>query len=247
VDPGYERNYQLLEDSHWWTRARRDFVVRLVAQRLRVPRDAAVLDLGCSGGPLLHQLSLAGYQNLEGLDISVAAVALARSRGLTVHQGDASAPDLPRASFDLLIASDVLEHLADDRAALERWHALLKRGGRLVVLVPAFAWLWSEHDELNRHHRRYRRSQLTRLLRATGFEVSASSYWNGLLLAPAAVLRVGRRLLPRAVAAPRATLEAVPRPVDAALYRLLRAESSLLLWGVPFPAGLSAWAVARRR
>ena len=247
MDPGYEKTYHRLEDSHWWFRARRDFVVRLIAQRLRVPREAAILDLGCSGGPLLDDLARAGYTNLAGLDISADAVALARSRGLQVRQADASAPDLPSESFDLLVASDLLEHLADDRAALARWCTLLKSSGQLVVLVPAFGWLWSAHDELNRHHRRYRRGELVRLLRATGFEVPLSAYWNAALLAPTAAVRIALRLVPLRLATPRTSLAATPRPLDAALYRLLNVENSLLLRGVPFPAGLSTWAVARKR
>jgi len=90
---------------------------------------------------------------------------------------DASHIDLKR-KFDIAIASDCLEHLEKDGAALNNWYELLNPGGYLYVFIPAFMTLWNEHDVVNMHFRRYTRKELKQKLFESGFEIKKSSYWN---------------------------------------------------------------------
>lgn len=242
----YETLYHQVEQTHWWHQARRH-LVRALARQLLPDRTARILEIGCSGGPLLAQLRADGYADLTGIDVSVAAIARCRERGLTNTQVmDAQRLSFPDAAFALVIASDVLEHLRDDAGALAEWRRVLAPGGRLVVLVPAFAFLWSEHDEINQHVRRYRRPQLCALLRQTGFTVERSGYWNFLLFPPVAAIRLARRLRPKSTAPARGDIFPTPKAINRLLLAMLRVENWWLLRGLNFPFGVSVLAVARR-
>ncbi|HEX9047177.1 MAG TPA: class I SAM-dependent methyltransferase, partial [Verrucomicrobiae bacterium] len=141
MNKDYEKIYHEVEAAHWWFVARRDLVKELVC-RAAPNRAAAILEIGCSGGPLLRQLRESGYANLTGIDISAEAIALCQERQLgRVAVMDAQQPDFPPESFDVITASDVLEHLADAPRALAAWQALLRPGGAAIIFVPAFQFL----------------------------------------------------------------------------------------------------------
>jgi len=92
-------------------------------------------------------------------------------------------------SFDLAVSLDVIEHLDDDLAALRELRRVVAPGGALLVTVPAYQWLWSGHDEINHHHRRYTRRTLQRAAEQAGWKQARTTYFNSLLLPAAIVLR----------------------------------------------------------
>ncbi|KUG06090.1 class I SAM-dependent methyltransferase [Solirubrum puertoriconensis] len=250
MDIRYEAQYHLLEEQHWWFQARRDFVFALV-QELGLAPTAPLLEIGCSGGPLLLRLRESGFSNITGIDISPRAIELAHRRGLpNSFAMDATKLDFADESFDIIIASDVLEHIEDEAQALREWHRVLRPGGRLIVFVPAFSMLWSQHDVVNHHFRRYTRETLLTALRQGAFSISRSSYWNGVLFAPALLVRGMQRLLqPNAPAAEAADangdLTALPKSINKALLSLLRFENKLL-GKLNFPVGMSVFAIAHK-
>jgi SAM-dependent methyltransferase len=142
----------------------------------------------------------AGYVNVRGIDISEPAVALARCRGVErveagverVEAMDGAALTFADESFDVVLASDVLEHIEDEGEALQSWRRVLKPWGRLIVFVPAFNPLRSEHDIPNEHFRRYTAQRLVAALWQQGFMTERAAYWNIALLAPVAVARLLR-------------------------------------------------------
>lgn len=247
MNKDFEKLYHQVEAAHWWFITRRALVKDLVC--LAAPdRKAAILEIGCSGGPLLGQLRDSGYANLTGIDISPEAIALCRERNVgNVSVMDAQQPDFPPASFDVLTASDVLEHLADAPRAARNWHTLLRPGGTLIVFVPAFKFLWSEHDEVNHHFHRYRAGELAALLRAAGFVVERRGYWNFFLFGPVAVVRLAKRLA-RATShkTPAGDIKPVPSLLNSMLVFLLSLENRLILAGLNFPWGISAMVIARK-
>ena len=246
VDPGYETTYHETEGSHWWPTGRRDFIVNLV-QRLDVPPGATILEVGCSAGLLLAELRGRGYRKVTGVDLSMDGARRCQGRGLTsIAVMDAGRLGFAPASFDLVIASDVLEHIYDDTGALEEWRRVLKPSGRLLVLVPAFQILWADHDTVNRHHRRYTTAQLRRRLAAADLRVERAGYWNCALFLPILAVRITRRLLRRAGRGSAGDLRPVPKLANRGLCTLLRAENRWLLRSLPFPVGVSAFAIARR-
>ena len=243
----YEVIYHQLEEQHWWFAGRRDMTFRLV-QQLALPPDAAILEVGCSGGPLLLALRTAGFRRLMGIDISADSIALAQARGLSnVAVMDGAHLTFPDQSFDLLIASDVLEHIEDEAQALREWRRVLRPGGRLIVFVPAYRQLWSAHDVANHHFRRYSRATLRQALRRSGWRVNRLSYWNFTLFFPAYLVRTGQRRLRggRPLAAASGDLHGLPRPLNQLLIWLLRGEN-VWLRRLNFPVGVSVFALAQR-
>ena len=246
MDREFEAKYHQLEDGHWWFKSRRDYFLRLVEQ-LALPRDAAILDMGCASGALLDALNRRGFKRTRGIDISEDAIRNCARRGVeNVQIMDAAQPSLPAEGFDLIIASDVLEHIAEDRSALASWHRILKPGGMLAIFVPAFAFLWTGHDAMNRHFRRYTKRELTRKLDDARYELMFSSYWNFALFAPAAAIRWLGRLGPPSRRETKDQLDQPPKLVNAALSALLRCENRALLARLRFPIGVSVMALARK-
>ena len=103
---------------------------------------------------------------------------------------DAQAPSFENETFDVIIASDCLEHLENDKIALEEWKRILKKNGLLIVFVPAYNFLWSEHDEVNHHFRRYSKKNLEKKLKNAGFMIEKLSFWNFCLFFPTACVRI---------------------------------------------------------
>lgn len=237
----WERERFQVEEAFWWYRARREIIVRLVrARRLR----GRILDIGCSSGLLMQALDGLGFDQVYGIDISEPAIERCRSRGLTTTQVmDGAKTGFPGAAFDVAIASDVLEHIADESGALQEWYRILEPGGTLVVFVPAFESLWSAWDDLNSHCRRYTRASLMKALRANRFVVSRTSYWNAGLFLPTVGLRVAERLFSRPPDYG-AMVKQVPRLVNRLMCRVLSCENALVASGINCPAGLSVFAIA---
>ena len=191
MDKSYEKKYHLLEEDNWWFRARRQTILSMIGN---YSKDTRILDIGCSGGILLKVLKGMGYINLTGIDFSPEAIEQCRKKGLdNVIVMDAHHLDFKDESFDLIISSDCLEHLKDDEVALKSWFRVLKKGGEAIIFVPAFMSMWSEHDIINHHFRRYKRKELVEKSKHAGFKVEKASYWNTATFFPAYLYRTIRK------------------------------------------------------
>lgn len=247
MDARLYEEFASLEDAHWWFRGRRDICRDTLARHLPSRRPLRLLDVGCGTGgnlPMLRQ-----FGEVEGLELDAGAVARSRARlgdGVQVHQG--ALPDgIPEGRpYDAITALDVLEHLADPEAALGAIVRALVPGGVFLCTVPAFMFLWTEHDELNHHFRRYRRPLLAAQLRGAGLQLRHISYFNSWLFPPIAAVRLVRRLWPGPRAPePHSDLAMPPRPLNALLARLFASERHLVTSG-SLPFGVSLLAVGVR-
>ena len=183
MDEDEIRKSARLEQRHWWYSGRRALVRRLVRG---VPAGRA-LDVGCGSAGNTAVLRDLGWQ-VTGLEFSPAAASLARGRGLPVVRGDARRLPFPDESFDLVMSTDMWEHIEEDDLVAAEAARVLRPGGRLLVAVPAGMDLWSGHDVALGHVRRYEREGLTALVRSVGLDVVAVESWN-VLLRPVAKLR----------------------------------------------------------
>ncbi len=242
----HPETYRLMaevEERHWWFRARRDITGAAIA-RLGLAPGARVLEAGCGTGGNLAMLSGFGTVRAFEPDPAALEVARAKRRAEVVPGGLPDGLPADLLDLDLVCAFDVLEHIDDDRAAAAALCARLRHGGHLVVTVPAFAWLWSRHDDAVAHKRRYTRGELVRVLREAGLEIERCSYFNTLLFPLVALVRVGRRLL-RLEGDGTGEMALPGNLLNRLLYAIFAAERHLLET-VDLPFGVSLLAVARR-
>jgi SAM-dependent methyltransferase len=242
VDPALERQLLAAEEDHYWFRARRR-IVDDVLRSLPLPSRPELLDAGCGGGRNLVEFARIG--RVSAIEPSEPAYekALARGVGRVVR---ARIEEMPFAegSFDVVTCLDVIEHVRDDAAGLATLRRVTRPGGFLVVTVPAYSWLWSEHDRVNHHYRRYNRRSLARVATGAGWRLRRWSYFNSLLLPAAAAYRAIERLGIRRLSRTSArVLTATPARLDRALGPPLAVEARLMRAGVRIPAGLSLLAV----
>ena len=176
--------------THWWYESRRALVEESLA-RCNVP-PGLVLDVGCGTGDNLDMLTRATGAPAIGTDLSRYALQHARRgpRG-DVRTVVARAEALPFAddACGLLTSMDVVEHLDDDYVGLREYRRVLASRGVLLLTVPAYQWLWGEHDVRAAHRRRYRVGQLVAVVESAGFDVLRTTYYNSFLVPAAAVLR----------------------------------------------------------
>lgn len=177
------RKSAALEERHWWYAERRALVRRLVAP---LPAGRAI-DVGCGGGGNTAVLRDLGW-DVTGLEYSPVAATLAASRGLKVVRGDSRRLPFADGSVDLVMSTDMWEHIDDDRAVARETARVLRPGGRVLVAVPCSMKLWSGHDVALGHHRRYERDELVALIEGAGLDVVDVRSWN-VLLRPIARLR----------------------------------------------------------
>jgi len=242
MDRDYELQTHRAEDRHWWYRGRRTVISRVIAD-LGLPRPARVLDAGCGSGRNMVELAELGA--VTGVELSKTSVSLARARLLgNVVEGSVLAMPFDPDSFDLAVSLDVIEHLDDDVEALRELRRVVAPGGALLVTVPAYAWLWSGHDEINHHHRRYTRRSLQRVAEQAGWKQTRTTYFNSLLLPVAIMLRALDRLSTKPTESS-LDLWVPPAPLNWLLARPLTLEAAMIGRGGRIPAGLSLLSVFR--
>ena len=228
-----------IEDRHWWFRGRRA-VIRSLLGRVDLPQQARILDAGCGTGRNLQEYAALG--RAQGVEPSQTAVDFCREQGLDVTCAGLEEMPFEEGAFDLVCASDVLEHIEDEAGALRELRRVVAPGGHFVATVPAYEWMWSHHDQRHHHVRRYTRRRLLRAVDGGSWQPVLATYFNTLLLPPIAAVRAAQRLRP---APARTDYELTPRALGMALELPMRVEARLIAAGVRLPAGLSVGLVCR--
>jgi SAM-dependent methyltransferase len=231
-----------LDDRHWWYRARREIIADLIRREARPPRNAEILEIGCGTGHNLAMLS--GFGHVDGLELDDEARAISEKR-LGRKVMSSPLPELGEVAdrhYDLIGAFDVIEHIDDDRAALASIADKLKPGGKFVMTVPAHQWMWSAHDIVNHHKRRYSKAGLRALVEGSPLLLEKIGYFNSLLFP----IAVADRVASKARGKEDADVSLPPKPINAALERVFAAER-YLVGRLPLPPGLSLFAVASAR
>lgn len=173
-----------VEASHWWFVGRRKLLRILLKRATSLPMTR-VLDVGTGTGGNLRLLRELNFHSIEGIDFSEDAVRYCQEKGFDqVQHGDACQIPFEADSFDVTLATDVLEHLKDDHRAARELFRILKPGGLAIITVPAFRCLWGLQDEVSRHFRRYRMRELLTCLNRAGFDIEKKFHFNYLLFGP---------------------------------------------------------------
>lgn len=234
-------NLAEVEDSHWWFRSRRKIVLTLL--RSVHPEGAVrprILDVGAGTGSTT--VALASLGSVDALEMAPDALQHLRRRAqVNVLVGELPHLDLPSGSYEIVTALDVLEHVEDDRGALEEITRVIVPGGHLLLTVPTHPWLWSDFDEACHHFRRYRPEEVNARVRGAGLQIVFSSPIQTVLFPLIAIERLMRRAVRRTQ-----TLSVPPGPLNRLLEAAFSAERMWLSreWRAPF--GSSQIVLARK-
>jgi len=234
----YEQMAQL-DEVHWWYVARRKVLESLIDRRVRPPAGARILEVGCGTGHNLQMLERFGQVDAVEVDRDARTFAEKRLGRKIASARLPALRGIERGAYDLVAALDVVEHIDDDRSTVAALASCLKPGGKLLVTVPAHQWMWSAHDELNHHKRRYSKRALRKLIEESPLKLDAIGYFNSILFP----LAVAARLASKASGKGGGEESLPPRPVNYVFERAFAAERRLV-GAFPLPPGLSLFAVA---
>jgi len=235
MEPDAYRLMSSHEDHHWWFVGRRA-VISAMLERIPKPSGGTVLEAGCGTGGNLYLLSQRGLVSAFEPHDEARDLAMAKYPNGTIHDGELPfrIPFEP-ATFDLVVALDVLEHVEEDAAALQALVAMARPGGRVLVTVPAIQGLWGSHDRRLHHVRRYDVARLRRICESSGASIEFLTYFNAVLAPIAIAYRLGERVSGRNLGNQERTPPAI---INRVLARAFSVERHVVRWRrIPF--GLS--------
>jgi SAM-dependent methyltransferase len=232
-----------VEATHWWFTGRRKLFARII-RNLPIGKEESVLDVGTSTGTNLRLLREMGFQNVIGLDRSEEAARFCAEKGLgSVELGDATKMSFGDATFSLVLATDIIEHIDDDVAALSEIRRVLRPNGSVLFTVPAFMSLWGLQDDVSHHKRRYRMQGFLERVRSAGLEPRDAFYFNYLLFAPIWGARQAMKVVKPSV---KSENELNPDWLNTALSAVFDVDTRTAEWLRP-PFGVSILALASKR
>ncbi len=251
MDKQYYKEYFDLERGHWWFRVRNQILMEQIGRLLGNQKPTRrILNVGA--GTFSTSELLSQFGQVTSLEYDADCVAYTKSRLPGIQLDEGSILELPFAdnTFDLVTAFDVIEHVEDDLQAVREMKRVCKPGGLVVVSVPAFMTLWSHHDVVNHHFRRYTMPKLQAVFGAKSDppalpgRLRYHNYFNSALFLPIAAFRMLSRAIPtkliRSGSGADNTLVDVDSPVNKILYAIFDWERRLLNRGWKFPFGVSA-------
>jgi len=228
-----------LDQRHWWYLGRRKVLAEIIRRLARPPADARILEVGCGTGHNFGMLTTFGAVDAVELDETARSMAEKRLGRRVLPDPLPELGGVADRAYDLICAFDVIEHIPDDAHAIATIAAKLKPGGKLAMTVPAHRWMWSAHDVINHHKRRYSKRSLKALIDGSPLRLDSIGYLNSILFP----LAVGQRMVSKALNKQDSKLGIPPAPVNDALTRIFAAERHAI-GRMPLPPGLSLYAVA---
>lgn len=238
------KQFAEIEKTNWWFVSRRQIIASLLRRFIGPQKKVdTLLDVGCGPGinaPMLQNFT----KHLDLMEASPEAITIAREINpeLSIIKGVLPGVSLEK-KYDVVTMFDVLEHIEDDKASIDAIRDILKPGGMLLLSVPAFMFLWSEHDEVVHHKRRYTKKQLNTLLERAGFTPLFSSYANFFIFPFIALFRLLKKN--RSKKTGKSDFFPIPKFVNEAL-RLLFSSERFLLSFMSLPFGVSLFGVYKK-
>jgi SAM-dependent methyltransferase len=241
MDPKLYLQMAALEDVHWWFVARRKILDKVITE-LNLPQEAEIFEAGCGTGGNLAMLARHG--SVYAMELDDVARSLASERQLAKIGAGRLPEEIPFHSqkFDLIVLLDVLEHIDKDAAALQALYSRLNKNGWLLITVPAYPFLWSAHDVVHHHKRRYVMKQLRTVVTRSGYTVSYVSYFNSLLFP----LIAGVRILHKLTGGGKGDDLTMPSPLTNKLLTAIFASERFAIGRFSLPFGVSLLLLAQR-
>jgi SAM-dependent methyltransferase len=235
----YFKEYYTLERSHWWFTARKKILEHQIQKLLTTPH-LKILNIGVATGSTSEMLS--NYGEVTSIEFDKECCEFLRTE-LKMDVIEGSITDLPfeSGSFDLICAFDVVEHVEDHEKAVAEMKRVCKADGNIFCTVPAFNFLWSQHDDINHHVRRYTSSEFSNLFKGSG-QIRYSSYFNFFLFLPVACFRLISKIFPSAITRKGAGSDFTVKGSDLfsnLFYNIFSSENALLKRHYSLPFGIS--------
>lgn len=234
-----------LEKFHWWFIYRQKILKFFLKNYLLDLNKAAnIIDIGCGTGGNIQILS-EYFDNITGIDNNDLAINYCREKGFeNIIKGEL--PELTMIeddSADLILLFDVLEHVDDDEFSLSVMSNKLKDNGYLLMTVPAFNFLWSQHDTDFHHKRRYNLKILKKLIQKLGFKIIKASYIYFLLFPLILFMRILKQFFKNL--AKKDDFQLNNKFLNLFIIKFLSIEKLLLKW-INFPFGSSIIILAKK-
>ena len=239
MENDYGQAYKRLYREHWWWRSREEFLIRVI-QSLCLPANPNILDLGCGDGLFFDRLAEFGG-TLEGLESDASLVSRETAERYRIHIGPLDRTFAPNKRYTLILMLDVLEHLPNPEESLKQAVELLEPGGRLVLTVPAFRCLWTNHDAMNHHTTRFTKRSLDSVAKSANLRIDRCQYFFHWLVPLKLIVRLKERLIHSQPKPPNIP----PRIVNRSMLALSLLEQRLFE-KVTLPVGTSLLAVGQR-
>lgn len=243
MDKNYYKEYYTLERNHWWFKVRAKIILFLIDKSLSdYPNTTLkVLNIGAATGRTSEILSK--YGEVTSLEFDKDCCDFAKNNlNLDIINGSILELPFDTETFDLVCAFDVIEHVYDDFTAVTEMKRVCKNGGLIVVTVPAYMQLWSQHDVVNHHFRRYTKTNLLQLFNKIKLTPNFTTYFNTLLFLPIFIFRILGKLIPqkwvRNGAGSDATILSHNGVINKVMYAIFSVELILLKF-IKFPFGVS--------
>lgn len=190
-------DYSEFGEIHWWFKGRNRIIGDFLNSLFKGERNLKILDIGCGTGVLLSQLC--SYGMVDAIEPSEFAINVCKEKNIpTVNLIHGTFPEsMPEGKrYNLVTLFDTLEHIDDDILILKKICEILEPGGKILCTVPAYPFLWSHHDILNQHKRRYTIKSLEEKTLSAGFQTMKITYFNTILFLPAVLVRWFGELMP---------------------------------------------------
>lgn len=237
----YHLNYKL-ENSYFWFLARNKIVLDTMLKKTNLGKDDAVLDVGCGTGGFASMLNK--HHKVIGLDTSPLALEYAKKRGIEelhkclLHEFDPSGKNIKAMTF-----LDVIEHIEDDKGVVKTAYEMLPQGGWIIATVPAYQWMWSHHDVVHMHYRRYTLQNFTGLIEHAGFTKVYGTYFNTFLFPAVILKRTINKIFSIKNEQP---IEEVHPVLNSIFEKIFKAEDAFIPV-LSFPFGLSILLIAQKK
>ncbi len=241
MDPQFYKEYYELERSSWWFKARLNILEALVLKHTYKNQSLKILNVGVATGATSEMLAKYGEVTSVEYDKDC-CIFLKEKTGIEAICASLTELPFKDNSYDLVCAFDVIEHIEDDKLAVEEIYRVLKPNGNYFLTVPAFQFLWSNHDVVNHHFRRYTKSGFNQLFIDAGLKINYSTFFNFWLFFPIALTRFILNLFPKKNTESSGSdndIVATDGLINKILYAIFISEKALLKFGIKLPIGVS--------
>lgn len=251
MDKKYYEEYYHLERNHWFFTARLNILEAQIQKHVSGigTGKLKILNIGVATGATSEMLEKYGEVTSLEYDQDCCALLLEKTN---IKPINASILELPfgENAYDLVCCFDVIEHVDDHQTAVNEMTRVCKQNGHIFISVPAFMFLWSHHDDVNHHFRRYTRSELLGLFKSLPLKVVFKSYFNFFLFFPIALFRLTFSKLQNKSKGEGTGSDfevmGKSKTINSLFYTIFNAENPLLKAGFSLPVGVSLMALTQK-